>query len=71
MHQAIDYLYEQELSVATENFGTFLKWLADDIIKEESDTMNTSNIDPKDVSRAIMTKAKAWFQEQLFLYFSQ
>ncbi|CAF3745281.1 unnamed protein product [Rotaria sp. Silwood1] len=71
MHQALDYLYEKELSVEMENFETFLKWLADDIIKEESDTMNDSNIDPKDVACAITTKAKAWFQDQLFLYFSQ
>ena len=62
MHQALDCLYEQELSIEMENVGTFLKWFLDDIIKEESETMNNSNMDPKDIGCAIKTEPKPGFK---------
>ncbi|CAF1204815.1 unnamed protein product [Didymodactylos carnosus] len=71
MQQAVDYLYEQQLTIEMENVETFLRWLTADIIKEESDTMNDSNINSKDVGCAITDKATAWFQDQLYLYVEQ
>jgi hypothetical protein len=65
MRQGLDYLREQQLTIQMKNIGTFFKWLVGDIIKEEKDTMETSNIDPKDVGRGINNKAKTWFQLQL------
>ncbi|CAF0950123.1 unnamed protein product [Adineta steineri] len=65
MRQGLDYLREQQLTIEMKNVGTFIKWLVNDIIKEEKDTMNASNIDEKDVSRAVPNKAKPWFQQQL------
>ncbi|CAF4132204.1 unnamed protein product, partial [Adineta steineri] len=65
MRQGLDYLREQQLTIEMKNVGTFIKWLVNDIIKEEKDTMNASNIDEKDVSRAVPNKAKSWFQQQL------
>jgi hypothetical protein len=47
------------------NIGTFLKWLVSDIIKEEKDTMEKSNIDPKDIGRPVQSKARIWFQQHL------
>ncbi|CAF3934769.1 unnamed protein product, partial [Rotaria sp. Silwood2] len=53
MLQGLDYLREQQLTIEMKNIGTFLKWLLHDIIKEEKDTMEKSNIDPKDIGRAV------------------
>jgi len=65
MLQGLDYLREQQLTIEMKNMGTFLKWLVNDIIKEEKDTMEKSNIDGKDVGRAVQTKARTWFQQNL------
>jgi hypothetical protein len=63
--QGLDYLREQQLTIEMKNVGTFLKWIVNDIIKEEKDTMKESNIDPKDIGRAVQHKAKTWFQQHL------
>jgi hypothetical protein len=65
MRQGLDYLREQQLTIEMKNIGTFLKWLNNDIIKEEKDTMEESNIDAKDIGRALQSKAKTWFQQHL------
>ncbi|CAF0790381.1 unnamed protein product [Rotaria sordida] len=65
MYQGLDYLREQQLTIEMKNIGTFLKWLLNDIIKEEKDTMEKSNIDIKDFPRAMQNKAKIWFQQHL------
>lgn len=65
MSQGLDYLREQHLSIEMKNFGTFLKWLIGDIVKEERDTIADSNIDIKDISRYIQGHAKAWYEMHL------
>ncbi len=65
MRQGLDYLREQQLTTDMKNIGTFLKWLVSDIIKEEKDTMEKSNIDPKDIGRALQSKTRTWFQQHL------
>ncbi len=65
MRQGLDYLREQQLTTDMKNIGTFLKWLVSDIIKEEKDTMEKSNIDPKDIGRPVQSKARTWFQQHL------
>lgn len=65
MLQGLDYLREQQLTIEMKNVGTFLKWLNNDIIKEEKDTMEQSNIDPKDIGRGVQNKARKWFQDHL------
>ncbi|UJR21040.1 hypothetical protein I4U23_024140 [Adineta vaga] len=46
-------LEELESMIDIKDFSTFLRWLAEDIIKEEKDTMNAAYIDAKDVVRGI------------------
>jgi hypothetical protein len=65
MRQALDYMREQGVPIETKNADTFLKWLTEDIFKEEQDTMNASNINAKDVTRAITKKAQAWFTDSV------
>ena len=45
--------------------GQFLKWLVNDITKEESDTLVQNNLEPKDVNSAISKKARLWFFKYL------
>lgn len=42
------------------NMGKFLKWVANDVFKEESDTMTKAGLDKKDVGKYISDKAKKW-----------
>lgn len=65
MSQGLDYLREQHLSIEMKNFGTFLKWLNGDIIKEERDTVANSNLDVKDIIRAVQVHAKPWYEMHL------
>jgi hypothetical protein len=41
--------------------GLFLKWINNDIVKEESDTLVASNLTIKDVGSALSKQAKQWF----------
>lgn len=47
------------------NTGAFLKWLNTDIIKEESDTLQASGLEFKDVAKAISRKAVAYFKSKV------
>ena len=41
--------------------GLFLKWINNDIVKEESDTLEASNLTIKDVGPDLSKQAKQWF----------
>ena len=41
--------------------GNFLKWIANDVIKEELDTLKDNGLEPKDVTSAISNIARNWF----------
>ena len=41
--------------------GLFLKWINNDIVKEESDTLEASNLTIKDASSDLPKQAKQWF----------
>ena len=61
LNQAVDYLKEQHLDVDVKNMGTFLKWIADDSIREESDILEESGLNKKEVTPVIQQVAKKWF----------
>ncbi|CAF1147656.1 unnamed protein product [Adineta ricciae] len=65
MRQGLDYLREQQLTIEMKNIGVWMKWLVGDIFKEEKDTVEASNMDQKDITRAVPVKARPWFQQQL------
>lgn len=44
--------------------GDFIKWIYNDVIKEETDTLNKNDLEPKDVSKEISRKARDWFLEK-------
>ena len=65
MHQAIGFMHEDSVSIELKNLSTFLRLLAEDIIKEEKDTMDAAHISAKEVMRAITNKAQVWFSERI------
>lgn len=64
-HQGIDYLREQKLSISEKSTGQFLKWLHVDIVKEESDTISASGLEPKNVSQIVAKHGRLWFFDYL------
>jgi hypothetical protein len=44
-----------------------VKWITEDIFKEECDTLLSNNLSQKDVKTAICEKAKKWFMTQTFI----
>lgn len=65
MSQALDYMREQHIPIEVKSLDIFLRWLTEDICKEEKECMNISNISAKEVSRAITKKAETWFMNTI------
>ena len=60
--QGIDKMKELGLSIEAKITGDYLRWVYNDVIKEESDTMIESGIDSKKIGSAISAKARIfWF----------
>ena len=59
--QGIDYLRMQNLTIEKRNVGTFLKWIFNDVVKEELETIVKNGFEPKDVSGPISNRARDWF----------
>lgn len=62
--QGIDYLKEEGLGLERKNLGPYLKWVYNDILKEELDTIMGNGFEPKEISGTISNKARAWFFEK-------
>jgi len=59
--QGLDYLRQEGLEISRKNLGTYLKWLFNDVIKEELDTIMGNGFEPKEISGAISKKGRDWF----------
>lgn len=55
--------YNKEPSI--EDTGLFVKWVSNDVIKEETQVMIESGLEPKEVMGAVSKRAAAWFKEHL------
>lgn len=47
------------------DLGSFLKWINNDIVKEESDTLGASNLTIKGVGSTISKQAKQWYMNKI------
>ncbi|CAF1003398.1 unnamed protein product [Rotaria sp. Silwood1] len=65
MYQGLDYMREQNVSIEMNTMNIFLKWLREDICKEEKDTMNVSNISATKINEAIRKKAETWYKKKV------
>ena len=65
LQQGIEFLKEQHLDIDPKNIGPFLKWVANDVFKEERDTIVENGFTDKDVGKEISNKARTWFLQNL------
>jgi len=59
-NQAIENVFNSE-SVDIKKLGEVIKWVMNDVLKEEVDTMAANNLEPKDVGKYISQKVKEKF----------
>jgi len=63
--QGIQTLQEMGAELSMRSTGVFLKWVFEDIMSEEKDTLTASSLDAKTVSKPISEKARKWFFKYL------
>jgi hypothetical protein len=62
LNQGIEQVfYSNSEPINVSKTGDFLRWVVNDIIKEELDTMVKNGLEPKDVGKYISNKARPWF----------
>lgn len=65
LEQGVSYFNENNIEIDSKNTGQFLSWVVRDVLKEESDTIETNNLDDKSLKKAIVTKARVWFLNKI------
>lgn len=63
--QGIDKMKELGLPIETKTTGEYLRWVYNDVVKEESDTMIANGIDQKKIGSAISAKARMFWLNYL------
>lgn len=61
LNQGIAELKEQGLPIDSTSIGHFIRWIFNDVMKEEADTLAASGLNSKDLGKPISTKARQWF----------
>jgi RNA ligase len=65
LNQGIEYFNEMKIATTIENIGKFISWVFCDVMKEENDTMASSGLVKKDVSKSIAIVCKKWYFDYL------
>ena len=65
LNQGIEKIYGFNQPLDIKKTGDFLRWVFNDIIKEESDTLIGNGLTSKDVSSAISNKARLWLFDKI------
>lgn len=65
LEQGLTKLTEMGLDRSTKSTGDYLRWVMQDILKEELDTIIASGIEPRDVNGQIARKAREFFMNNL------
>ena len=62
--QAIEKVFgEEEMDV--KKLGDFIRWVVNDITKEETDTLIANGLEPKEINKKVSEKAKKMFFERM------
>lgn len=61
--QSIDKLREANKPLTRASLGDYLRWIVNDIIKEEIDTMVANGIEAKSIGSPVSNAARQWFFE--------
>ncbi len=66
LEQGLDNLVREQLKpVEMTSMGDFLRWVYNDVIKEETDTIVENGIDPKKIGSAVANIARPWFVKKV------
>lgn len=65
LKQGIDKLKEMQLPITEKSTGDFLRWVANDILKEETDTIVRNGLDVKKLNPLISKVARQWYFNNL------
>ena len=67
LNQGIEYLKEMNKELDISNMGDFLRWLANDVLKEEQDVITENGLDNdlKAIMKSISSKGRKWFMDKL------
>lgn len=65
LNQGIDVLIENHKEVSRKSTGDYLRWVYEDVVKEELDTITGNGFEPKDISSILSNKARKWFFEKI------
>jgi hypothetical protein len=66
LEQGIDEVFTQKgVEPAIEQTGDFLRWIVNDIVKEELQAMICNNIEPKQINGDISKHARTWFMKRI------
>lgn len=65
LEQGFSYLRENGIVIANTSTGEYLKWIAKDVLKEESDRIAANPFPWKELTGPVMNRAKAYFFENL------
>ncbi len=67
LNQGIEQVFTTNgLEPVDKGIGDFIKWVKEDVIKEEIDTLAASNLEPKDIIKPLSAKAVQWFKAKYF-----
>lgn len=61
LEQGWNMMTELGHALESKTIGHFIRWVIDDVISEESDTLMESGLEPKDVKKLISNKARKYF----------
>jgi hypothetical protein len=66
LEQGLDNLVREQLKpVEMTSMGDFIRWVFNDVLKEEQDTIVASGIDPKKLGGPIANAARPWFVKKV------
>jgi len=60
-NQALENVFPNNEPVDTKKLGDVIRWVVNDIIKEETDTLASNGLEPKDVNKYISTVVRTKF----------
>lgn len=65
LYQGLEYLSENALDIEPRNMGTYLRWIANDVKKEENDVLEANGVTLKEIGKLLNTKAKQFFFDRM------
>ncbi|KAJ3127866.1 hypothetical protein HK098_005642 [Nowakowskiella sp. JEL0407] len=65
LQQGLDYLREMNLKRNMKNLGVYIKWVTEDILKEEMSSMEELGINPKNIGKDVALIAKTFYMNNL------